>query len=293
MAKTDSKPRRGSAGGGARKNAGGKTDRASAAAQPVQVVDAFVTGLFTGNPAAVCVLERPAKPEWMRLVAREMNLSETAFLYPIKGGYHLRWFTPAVEVDLCGHATLASSHVLWETGRLRPDETARFKTLSGWLSASRAGDEIELNFPARVPRPTKAPAGLAKALGARPRFVGLARDDLFVELESDEAVRRLAPDFGALKRLGPRGAIVTARSDDKAYDFVSRFFAPGAGIDEDPVTGAAHCALSPYWTEKLGRTELVGYQASARGGRVRVRLEGDRVRLAGRAVTMLRGELLH
>jgi PhzF family phenazine biosynthesis protein len=262
--------------------------------QPVYVVDAFVTKLFTGNPAAVCVLPRAASPKWMQLVAREMNLSETAFLHRAGRGFKLRWFTPTVEIDLCGHATLASAHVLWETGQLKADERAVFQTLSGRLEAARSGDEIELDFPARPSEPVKAaPRALAKALGARAVRVSRAKDDYLVELESDAAVRGLAPDIAGLKRLGLRGVIVTARSSEKAYDFISRFFAPGAGIDEDPVTGAAHCALAPYWEPRLGRDEMVGYQASVRGGVVRVKVSGDRVRLSGRAVTMLRGELLH
>jgi PhzF family phenazine biosynthesis protein len=262
--------------------------------QPVHVVDAFVTKLFTGNPAAVCVLRRAASPRWMQLVAREMNLSETAFLHGGGGRYSLRWFTPTVEVDLCGHATLASAHVLWETGELGAGEVARFKTKSGLLEARRRGDEIELNLPATPSRKlSPAPRGLEKSLGAKARSVSRTESDYLLELGSEEEVRGLTPDFGALKRLGLRGAIVTARSSGKTYDFVSRFFVPGAGIDEDPVTGAAHCALGPYWAARTGKTEFVAYQASARGGVMRVSVDGDRVRLAGRAVTMMRGELLH
>jgi PhzF family phenazine biosynthesis protein len=197
-------------------------------------------------------------------------------------------------VNLCGHATLASAHVLWETGALRTDEAARFKTKSGLLEARRDGAEIELNFPATPSRKASpAPRGLEKSLGVKAVQILRTRDDYLVELGSEDEVRRLTPDFAALKRLGLRGAIVTARSAGKTFDFVSRFFAPGAGIDEDPVTGAAHCALGPYWAARLGKTEFVAYQASARGGMMRVRVEGERVRLAGRAVTMMRGELLH
>jgi predicted PhzF superfamily epimerase YddE/YHI9 len=263
-------------------------------AQPVYVVDAFVTKLFTGNPAAVCVLPGPAPARWMQLVAREMNLSETAFLHGGGGRYNLRWFTPAVEVPLCGHATLASAHVLYETGEVAAGETIRFRTKSGTLEARRDGEEIVLNFPASpstvVRRP---PRELLKAVGAPAREVRQTATDYLVELESEGAVRRLRPDIPALGSFGLRGAIVTARSTGRPYDFVSRFFAPGAGVDEDPVTGAAHCALAPYWAERLGRTEFNAYQASERGGRMRVTLDGDRVHLAGRAVTMMRGELLH
>ena len=263
-------------------------------AQPVYVVDAFVTKLYTGNPAAVCVLPASAPAKWMRLVAREMNLSETAFLHGGEGRYKLRWFTPAVEVDLCGHATLASTHVLFETGRLAAGQTVRFQTKSGTLEARHGGEVIELDFPATPSSVVKRPPlGLLKAVGAPARAVWQTKYDYIVELESEGAVRGLRPDIAALGRFGLRGAIVTARSNGRPHDFVSRFFAPGAGIDEDPVTGSAHCALAPYWAEKLGRTEFNAYQASARGGQMRVNLDGARVRLAGRAVTMLRGELLH
>ena len=263
-------------------------------AQPVYVVDAFVTKLFTGNPAGVCVLPRPAAPKWMQLVAREMNLSETAFLHGRDGNYSLRWFTPTVEVDLCGHATLASAHVLSETGQLREGGVARFKTKSGTLEARRIGEEIELNFPASASKKVSpAPRGLPKALGAKPTQVSRTRYDYLVEFASESTVRNLKPDIAALKGLGLQGVIVTAPSAGRPFDFVSRYFAPGVGIDEDPVTGAAHCALGPYWAARLGKTRFEAYQASARGGHVRVTVEGDRVLLAGRAVTMVRGELLH
>ena len=262
--------------------------------QPVYVVDAFVTKLFTGNPAAVCVLPRAASPKWMQLVAREMNLSETAFLTGARGLYNLRWFTPTVEVNLCGHATLASAHVLYETGALPAGKGVRFKTKSGLLEARRSGEDIELNFPAILARAAQpAPRGISESLGAKAVSVSQTKTDYLVELESEQTVRRLTPDIAAIKQLGTQGVIVTARSNGKPFDFVSRYFAPGAGIDEDPVTGAAHCALGPYWAARLGRTQFEAYQASARGGRVRVTVTGDRVLLAGRAVTMMRGELMH
>ena len=255
-------------------------------------VDAFADRPFRGNPAAVCVLPTPRDDTWMQDVAREMNVAETAFLHPENGGYQLRWFTPAVEVALCGHATLASAHVLWEDGTLPGDRQARFHTKSGLLTADRRGDWIELDFPATRPAAAPPPSGLGAALGATPLWVGRSRFDYLVELDSEDTVRGLNPDLGALERVEARGVIVTSRSGTAGYDFVSRFFAPRAGVPEDPVTGSAHCALTPFWSERLGRTTMTAYQASARGGVVRVRLAGDRVVLGGQAVTVLRGELL-
>lgn len=256
-------------------------------------VDAFTNKAFSGNPAAVCVLAEPASDVWMRNVAREMNLSETAFLTPHDGGYRLRWFTPAVEVDLCGHATVASAHVLWQDGHLRPGQQARFHTRSGLLLADRRGDWIELDFPVKVVTPAPAPAELLPALGVEQAvFVGKNAFDYLVEIESEEKLRQLSPDHSKLRQLPVRGVIVTARSYGGEFDFVSRFFAPGSGIDEDPVTGSAHCALGPYWSERLGKTEMLAFQASARGGIIRVRLQGDRVLLGGQAVTVMTAELL-
>ncbi|HLB81931.1 MAG TPA: PhzF family phenazine biosynthesis protein [Gemmatimonadales bacterium] len=255
-------------------------------------VDAFANRAFRGNPAAVCILPAPRDERWMQDVAREMNLAETAFLHPENGAYRLRWFTPAVEVALCGHATLASAHVLWEEGHLPAGRQARFLTQSGLLTADHAGDWIELDFPSTPPAPAPAPSGLAAALGAATRWVGRSTFDYFVELDSEAAVRGLKPDLAALERLDARGVIVTSRATTPGFDFVSRFFAPQSGVPEDPVTGSAHCALAPFWSERLRRAELTGYQASARGGVVRVRLAGDRVMLGGQAVTVLRGELV-
>ena len=256
-------------------------------------VDAFSDEPFRGNPAAVTVLPDARDASWMQAVGREMNLSETAFLVRREdGSYDLRWFTPAVEVDLCGHATVASAHVLWEEGFLPADEVARFESKSGPLSARRDGDWIELDFPAQPPQQAEAPPGLAQALGAE--LVSTCRTpyDLLVELGSEAIVRALAPDMTALKPIAARGVAVTARASTAPYDYGCRFFGPAAGIDEDPETGSAQCALGPYWQERLGKGDLLGYQASARGGTLRVRPRGERVLIAGKAVTVLKGELL-
>lgn len=253
-------------------------------------VDAFTDSAFKGNPAAVCILDRERDAAWMQDVAKEMDLSETAFLLHHADGFGLRWFTPSVEVALCGHATLASAHALWEERVLETD--ARFHTLSGLLTATRNGDLIELDFPAKAEEAAVVPPMLIDALGVMPLYVGKNQFDYLLEVESEEQVRALKPDHARLRTIPVRGVIVTARSSDPRFDFVSRFFAPGSGVDEDPVTGSAHCALTPYWSKKLGKTEMTAYQASARGGVVHVRLAGDRVKLGGRAVTILRGELL-
>jgi PhzF family phenazine biosynthesis protein len=261
--------------------------------QSVIVVDAFTDKPFAGNPAAVCVLEQLADETWMRHVAAEMNLSETAFLHPEADGWRLRWLTPTVEVDLCGHATLASAHVLWETKRLQPEQTANFHTRSGRLTATRRGDAIALDFPAKPPKECAPPDGLLSALGVAAQYVGLNGMDYFVEVADEDAVRAMRPDFGQLAKLPVRGVIVTGRPTTTVnIDFVSRFFAPGAGIPEDPVTGSAHCSLAPYWSAKLGKKELRGYQASTRGGYVGIAIHADRVQLIGNAVTVLRAELL-
>ncbi len=254
-------------------------------------VDAFTDRTFAGNPAAVCILTDPRDEAWMQNIAQEMNLSETAFLSRQENEFALRWFTPTVEVSLCGHATLASAHVLWETGLLATREQARFHTRSGLLTAERRGEWIELNFPATPDQPTTAPAQLLEALAVTAKYVGKSRFDYLLEVETEEAVRNLKPDFTLLRAIGVRGVMVTSRAMSSGYDFVSRFFAPGSGIDEDPVTGSAHCCLGPFWSRRLGKNDLVGYQASRRGGTVRVRVDGDRVYLSGQAVTILRGEL--
>jgi PhzF family phenazine biosynthesis protein len=255
-------------------------------------VDAFTSRPFSGNPAGVCVLPGERDDAWMRNVAQEMNLAETAFLTPRPDGWGLRWFTPTVEIDLCGHATLASAHVLWETGQLPGDEIARFHTRSGLLTAVKRGDWIELDFPATPDEPVQAPDGLAESLSVTPRYVGRSRFDYIVEVDGEDAVRNLRPDFGRMKKLGGRGVIVTSRSASPDWDFVSRFFAPAAGVDEDPVTGSAHCCLAPFWSRRLNKTSFLARQISPRGGELKVDLEGDRVRLGGQAVTVLRAELL-
>jgi PhzF family phenazine biosynthesis protein len=255
-------------------------------------VDAFTDRPFAGNPAAVCILPEPRDATWMQSVAREMNLSETAFLVRHADGFNLRWFTPTVEVDLCGHATLASAHVLWEAGYLKHAEQARFSTRSGLLTAVRTSDWIELDFPAEPEVPATAPPGLAKALGVMPVYVGRNRFDYLVEVDSEATVRNLKPDFSLLGEIPSRGFIVTSLASVPEYDFVSRFFAPGAGIDEDPVTGSAHCCLGPFWSTRMGANEFIAQQVSARGGVVQVRVNGARVQLGGKAVTVLRGELL-
>lgn len=258
-------------------------------------VDAFTAQPFSGNPAAVYLLPEAREDRWLQQVASEMNLSETAFLQIRRDGFNLRWFTPAIEVALCGHATLASAHILWEEEYLQPDEEARFHTLSGLLIARRKGDWIELDFPARPILTSEVPAGLYEALGLTAsdvRFAGKNQFDYLVEVLTEEDVRGLKPDFVRLAAIEARGVIVTAQArDGQAYDFVSRFFAPQAGINEDPVTGSAHCCLAPYWSARLGRDTLVGYQASARGGIVRVHCAGERVLLGGQAVTVSRGIL--
>ncbi|MGH7753457.1 MAG: PhzF family phenazine biosynthesis protein [Gemmatimonadales bacterium] len=273
---------------------------------PLYQVDAFTDKPFAGNPAAVCVLEQARDEAWMQAVAREMNLPETAYLVRFADGHNLRWFTPGTEVELCGHATLASAHILWEHGYLKKGTAARFYTKSGLLSCTRGDDGwIDMDFPAKPATPVEPPAGLAGALGIKPLGVYRNQWDYLVEAESEEVVRTMQPDFGMLATLHVRGTIVTSAASTAPYDFVSRFFAPGVGVPEDPVTGSAHVCLGPFWAERIRRTQHVrktdflAYQASPRGGVVRVRLvdskaEGtreDRVLLGGQAVTVLHAKL--
>ncbi|MHB1133085.1 MAG: PhzF family phenazine biosynthesis protein [Chloroflexota bacterium] len=259
---------------------------------PIYQVDAFTATPFAGNPAAVCLLSEPKTDDWLQNVACEMNLAETAFLWRRADGFDLRWFTPVLEVDLCGHATLASAHTLWEQGALPSDEAARFRTRSGLLTCLRVGEWIEMDFPVKPAAPTAAPAGLLEGLGVAARWVGRSQFDYLVEVDSAAIVRACAPDFALLKTVPARGVIVTSAEGAGEFDFVSRFFDPLTGLNEDPVTGSAHCTLAPYWAERLGKSEMRAYQASARGGVVRVRNAGERVFVAGQAVTVLRGELV-
>jgi predicted PhzF superfamily epimerase YddE/YHI9 len=260
---------------------------------PLYQVDAFTDEPFRGNPAGVCLLETERSPEWMQAVAAEMNLSETAFLQTGGAENPIRYFTPEAEVPLCGHATLASAHIVWEAGLVSPEREIRFVARAGLLGAAREGSWIRLDFPADRVVERKPPPGLVEASGVRPRAVFTGRLGFWLlELDSESDVRAAAPDFTALRRGGFEGFMITARSEAREADFVSRFFAPGVGIDEDPVTGAAHCALGPFWSEKLGKRELTGRQLSRRGGVVRVRMAGERVHLLGQALTVFRAELL-
>ncbi|MGV8120841.1 MAG: PhzF family phenazine biosynthesis protein [Candidatus Xenobiia bacterium LiM19] len=257
-------------------------------------VDAFTNSAFSGNPAAVCIPAEKKSDRWMSLVAAEMNLSETAFLERREDGFSLRWFTPAMEVNLCGHATLASAHILWERGFLQKEEPAVFHTKSGVLRAALKGEWIELDFPLLEQKEISPPAGLREALGVDGMtYVGESSVGYLIELAAEESVKSLRPDFAKLCDIGGFGFMVTSTSKDEEIDFVSRYFAPLEGIPEDPVTGSAHCCLAPYWMKKLGRNELTAFQASSRGGIVKVRVEKERVFLRGQAVTVLEGELLH
>lgn len=266
------------------------------AAIDILQVDAFTDQAFAGNPAAVCLLPQAVDDEWMRAVAAEMNLSETAFLHPDGEGYQLRWFTPTAEVDLCGHATLASAHVLWSEGHLGADQEARFYTKSGLLTATQREGWITLNFPVQSMTEVTPPPELAKCLrGLQPEVVaygGSAEANYLAELPSEDYVRSLQPDFALMKLLAAQGVIVTAPADDPEVDFVSRYFAPAVGINEDPVTGSAHCSLAPYWQAKLGKADFLAQQVSARGGTLKVHLQGDRVLISGQAITVLKGSLL-
>jgi PhzF family phenazine biosynthesis protein len=255
-------------------------------------VDAFTDRAFAGNPAAVCWLDAEAPDDWRQSVAAEMNLSETAFVLRQGGAYGLRWFTPQVEVALCGHATLAAAHTLWTEGRHSAAEPIRFHTQSGVLTCVRHDGMIEMDFPATPAEPGPPPEGLLDALGTPAIHIGKTRFDYLVVVDDPARLRALAPDFAALRRVDTRGVIVTCRSDDARFDFISRFFCPAVGIDEDPVTGSAHCCLGPYWATVLDKTSLTAYQASRRGGVVRVHVVRDRVVLGGQAVTVLRSELL-
>jgi PhzF family phenazine biosynthesis protein len=258
------------------------------------LVDAFTSEAFRGNPAAVYLLDSWPADAWLQTVAREMNQSETAFVVPnsAPAGQDLRWFTPTIEVDLCGHATLASAHVLWITGKADASQPLVFHTRSGKLEARQRDDLIELDFPLLREEKAPEPAELAQALGIKPDYVGKSRYDWIVQVNTEAEVRQAQVDFSRLRKIATRGVILTAQSSDPAFDFVSRFFAPAAGIDEDPVTGSAHCCLADFWHKRLKKNSFRAYQASSRGGVVHVRISGERVILGGRAVTAARGELL-
>lgn len=254
-------------------------------------IDAFTDRPFRGNPAAVCIVESYPEAIQMQMLAAELNLSETAFLKPAGDDYELRWFTPSVEVDLCGHATLASAHYLWSENLVDSSREISFRTRGGVLKAVRREHWIEMDFPAQPAEELGPADGLLEAVGVQPRFVGKSEADWLIELASEERVRGLRPDLTRLSEVCERGLIVTSVSDSDRYDFVSRFFAPAVGVDEDPVTGSAHCCLGPYWAERLHKTELVGFQASPRGGEVWVRPQGDRILIAGSAVTVMHASL--
>jgi PhzF family phenazine biosynthesis protein len=258
---------------------------------PLFQVDAFSKVPFKGNPAVVCLLKEPQPDGWMQALAAEMNLSETAFLLPEGDGYRLRWFTPAVEVSLCGHATLASAHILFTEGLLKPEQTASFFTHSGLLTAKFKAGWIEMNFPVRQVDRCEPPADVIEALGVVPSFVGKSRSSYLVEVENEEIVRSASPDFSKLSRSEAHGVMLTSRASSSGYDFISRFFAPRVGVNEDPVTGSAHCSLVPYWSKKMNKTSFLAYQASARGGELRLQLDGERVLIAGQAVTVFRAEM--
>jgi PhzF family phenazine biosynthesis protein len=255
-------------------------------------VDSFTDKPFGGNPAGVCLMTEQRDAKWMQAVAREMNVAETAFLQKAEEGYQLRWFSPEVEIDLCGHATLASAHILWQEGELKRNVEARFHTKSGLLTARPLPEEwIQLNFPATPPEAAPAPEKLDQMLGAAALYIGRSKFDLLVEVDGEKTVRSLQPDFNALRSIPVRGIIVTARATTQPFDFVSRFFGPAVGINEDPATGSSHCCLAPYWSGKLNKSELLAYQCSSRGGVLRVKNAGERVMLEGKATTVIKGEL--
>lgn len=255
-------------------------------------IDAFTDRPFAGNPAAVCLLEQVRDEQWMQDVAAEMNLAETAFVRRDGDVWELRWFTPVIEVELCGHATLASAHALWSEGLAGGGEPIRFRTKSGVLTCTRRGELIEMDFPAVPPTPADPPEGLVEALDIMPSYVGRSKYDKFVVVESESVLRSLKPDFARLREIPMRGVIVTSLSKNARFDFLSRYFAPAAGIDEDSVTGSAHCCLAPFWADRLGKASMTGFQASKRGGIVQVRTAGDRVILGGQAITVLDGRLV-
>jgi len=255
---------------------------------PIYQVDAFTSHLFAGNPAAVCPLEQWLTDQRMQQIAEENNLSETAFFVPKGEGYDLRWFTPTTEVDLCGHATLATAHVLFHHEQVQED-TLHFYTRSGTLTVSRQGQQYMMDFPVDILEPALAPAVLVEALQVTPKEVQIGREDYLVIVDTEAEVRALQPDFRKLKSVNSRGVIVSAPGEE--VDFVSRCFFPNYGVDEDPVTGSAHTTLTPYWAERLNKQELSARQLSRRGGALSCTMLGERVAIAGAAVTYMVGEI--
>lgn len=253
---------------------------------PLYQVDSFTDRQFMGNPAAVCLLDQARPEEWMRDLAAEMNLSETAFVLPQGDEFNLRWFTPTTEMDLCGHATLASAHMLWESGVVSPEKQIRFRTRSGILTITRQKEWIEMDFPARTTRPVSENEGVIDAIGAVPEEVYQSGDNLLFIYESEKTVRNLKPNFSALKTYAYHGVIVTSPADSPQFDFVSRFFAPAIGVDEDPVTGSSHCTLAPFWGERLRKVNMMAAQVSKRGGMLKLRVSAERVYISGQAVTI-------
>jgi PhzF family phenazine biosynthesis protein len=260
--------------------------------QSVIQIDAFTDRAFGGNPAAVCLMENPGDEEWMRQVAAEMNLSESAFLYPYEHGYHLRWFTPKAEVDLCGHATLATAHMLYEDGHVSPAEEIHFFTRSGWVSVTTSGNWITMHFPRQDAVEIEPPDGLLEALGVEPLFVGSYKGGVLVQVATEAEVRAVQPDLSRLMSMDHNKNCVTSVAEAADVDFVSRLFAPKIGIDEDPVNGNSHTVLPSFWAGRLGKDNLLAHQASKRGGELRLGLDTDTVHISGRAVTVMRGELI-
>lgn len=257
----------------------------------IYVVDAFTKTPFTGNPACVCFLQEAKEDQWMQNVAFEMRLSETAFLFQQEDGFSLRWFTPKTEVDLCGHATLAAAHILWETGILKPDETAKFETNSGTITADKVDDLVEMKFPILYQRPADFNPELISAFNITPMYVGSFENKLLIEVDGEEIVKSIEPDFRKLQQFDERAVVITSLAESEEYDFVSRHFAPWVGVYEDPVTGSNHSCLGPYWARRLDKTELKAYQASPRGGMLNLRVEKDCVYIGGNAITVYEGEL--
>lgn len=255
-------------------------------------VDSFTSEPFKGNPAAVCILKEEKDDNWMQNVAKEMNLSETAFIYKYRDGYNLKWFTPACEIDLCGHATLATAHILWEAKYEEKESEIKFYSNSGLLIAKSVSGMIRLDFPLLDITKEEVPVELIDALKIKPTFTGTSGPNFFIEVETEKEVYSLMPDFNSIAKLDKQGVIVTSKSNNNTYDIISRYFAPKEEINEDPVTGSAHCSLANYWMKKLNKNYIKAYQASERGGRIDVEINGDRVYLYGNAITIFRGELV-